>query len=305
MSLRVPPLNPLRVFEVVARLENLTLAAQELHVSQSAVSRQLATLETYLGVELFRRERRGVTLTRAGANYAKHISPAFAEIAAATDRLLQNMAHGVLRVRTYTTFTAKWLIPRLEDFHARYPDIEVVVSNGVAEVDFDRDAADVAIQFGHGNWPRVAADFLFSDEIEPVCSPDYLEKMMGKTHGKLTDLLKGRLLFSKYRKTDWADWLQSNDMAEVATGAERMGFSTSVLTWQAALDGLGIAIGQSALLQTEFSKGLLVRPFAKPLQRSLSHYLLRPQEQRFSRRVSVFRDWLLDTAARERQALSP
>lgn len=304
MSLRIPPLNPLRVFEVVARLQNLTLAAQELHVSQSAVSRQLATLETYLGVELFRRERRGVTLTRAGASYAERIAPAFAEIASATDRLLQNMAHGVLRVRTYTTFTAKWLIPRLEDFHARFPDIEVVVSNGVSDVDFDRDAADVAIQFGLGNWPRVNADFLFADEIEPVCSPEYLDKMLSGKRGGPEDLLQGRLLYSRYRKSDWSDWLQANQLTAAAARAERMSFSTSVLTWQAALDGLGIAIGQSALLQTEFSKGLLVRPFARPLQRSMSYYLLRPQEQRYSRRVSVFRDWLLETAARDRESLS-
>ena len=303
VSLRIPPLNPLRVFEVVARLQNLTLAAQELHVSQSAVSRQLATLETYLGVELFRREHRGVTLTRAGAAYAKRIAPAFAEIAAATDGLLQNMSHRVLRVRTYTTFTGKWLIPRLEDFHARHPDIEVIVSNGVSDVDFDRDAADVAIQFGAGGWPRVKEDFLFTDEIEPVCSPEYLDKILSK-QGKPEDLLKGRLLVSKYRKTDWTDWLAANGLSTVAAGSERMGFSTSVLTWQAALDGLGIAIGQSALLQTEFSKGLLVRPFRRPLQRSMSYYLVRPQEQRFSRRVSVFRDWLLDTAARERDALA-
>ena len=303
VSLRIPPLNPLRVFEVVARLQNLTLAAQELHVSQSAVSRQLATLESYLGVELFRREHRGVTLTRAGAAYAKRVAPAFAEIAAATDGLLQNMSHKVLRVRTYTTFTAKWLIPRLEDFHARHPNIEVIVSNGVSEVDFDRDAADVAIQFGLGGWPRVKEDVLFTDEIEPVCSPEYLDKNMSR-HGKLEDLLKGRLLVSKYRKTDWTDWLEANGLSAAAAHSERMGFSTSILTWQAALDGLGIAIGQSALLQTEFNKGLLVRPFRRPLQRSMSYYLLRPQEQRFSRRVAVFRDWLLETAAREREALA-
>ncbi|CAM3967109.1 HTH lysR-type domain-containing protein [Bordetella tumbae] len=303
VSLRIPPLNPLRVFEVVARLQNLTLAAQELHVSQSAVSRQLATLEGYLGVELFRREHRGVTLTRAGAAYAARVAPAFAEIAAATDGLLQNMSHRVLRVRTYTTFTAKWLIPRLEDFHARHPNIEVIVSNGVSEVDFDRDSADVAIQFGLGGWPRVKEDFLFTDEIEPVCSPEFLDKNMSR-HGKLEDLLKGRLLVSKYRKTDWTDWLDANGLSATAAGSERMAFSTSILTWQAALDGLGMAIGQSVLLQTEFNKGLLVRPFRRPLQRSMSYYLLRPQEQRFSRRVSVFRDWLLETAAREREALA-
>lgn len=303
MSLRIPPLNPLRVFEVVARLQNLTLAAQELHVSQSAVSRQLATLESYLGVELFRREHRGVTLTRVGAAYAQRIAPAFAEIAAATDGLLQNMSHRVLRVRTYTTFTAKWLIPRLEDFHARHPDIEVIVSNGVSVVDFDRDAADVAIQFGLGGWPRVQEDFLFADEIEPVCSPEYLDKYLAK-QGRPEDLLKGRLLVSKYRKTDWTDWLQASGLSHEAAGSERMGFSTSVLTWQAALDGLGIAIGQSALLQSEFNKGLLVRPFGRPIQRSMSYYLLRPQEQRYSRRVSVFRDWLLETTSRERETLA-
>ena len=109
-------MNPLRVFEVVARTENLTTAALELHVTQSAVSRQIGVLETYLGVELFRRERHGVALTRAGHSYAEQVVPAFKSIADATENLIKGTSQGALKVRTYTTFAAKWLIPRLGEF---------------------------------------------------------------------------------------------------------------------------------------------------------------------------------------------
>lgn len=295
MSRRFPPLNPLRVFEAVARLENLTAAAHELHVSQSAVSRQVAALETYLGVELFRRERHGVKLTRVGAAYAERIVPAFDAISSATDGLMRNAAHGVLKLRTYTTFTAKWLIPHLPDFHTRNPDIEVVVSNAVPDVDFDRDPVDLAIQFGDGHWPRVELDLLFEDEIEPVCSPAYVKAQL-KRGAPADKLLEGRLLVSHYRRADWDDWLAGTGRAArvgLAAGAERMSFSTSVLTWQAALDGLGVAIGQASLLRTEIANGSLVRPFAQPVRRAKGHYLVRPAAQRYSRRVEVFREWLL------------
>lgn len=299
MSRRVPPLNPLRVFDAVARFENLTAAAQSLHVSQSAVSRQIATLESYLGVELLKRERRGVVLTRVGAEYAKRIGPAFEEITAATEHLFENTTHAVLRVRTYTTFAAKWLIPRLPDFRARCPDIEVVLSNAVPDVNFDQDDVDVAIQFGEGRWPNVQADFLWADSIEPICSPDYLSKVIGRQHGSPEDLLVGRFLVSKYRKSDWPDWLKANGLSGLESHAETMSFSTSILTWQAALDGLGMAMGQTALLQPEFKKGLLVRPFNQPLKRSMAYYLLRPKFQRHTPRVSMFREWLLDTVTRQ------
>lgn len=294
MSRRIPPLNPLRVFEVVARTQNLTTAAGELHVSQSAVSRQVAVLETYLGVELFRRERHGVVLTQVGKAYAEQVVPAFETIASATEKLTRVAGQGSLRVRTYTTFAAKWLIPRLPDFKRRHPDIDVRISNAVPDVDFDRDAVDLAIQFGDGRWPRVETDLLFQDEIEPVCSPAYLKREAGRRGPEA--LLCGRLLVSQYRRTDWDEWLAASDMAQHSAGAERMSFSSSILTWQAALDGLGVAIGQTALLAPELESGQLVRPFRAPLHRSKSHYLVRPKVQRESRKVTAFRDWLLESA---------
>jgi LysR family glycine cleavage system transcriptional activator len=291
MTRRIPPLNPLRVFEVVARTENLTAAARELHVSQSAVSRQVAVLESYLGVELFRRERHGVVLTRVGKGYADQIVPAFEAIAAATGKLTKAAAQGSLRVRTYTTFAAKWLIPRLPDFKRRHPDIDVRIFNAVPDVDFDRDGVDVAIQFGSGSWPRTKTDLLFHDEIEPVCSPAYLKEAGRKGP---EEVLRKHLLVSQYRRSDWDDWLAANHLEQQAAKAERMSFSSSILTWQAALDGLGVAIGQAALLKTELEAGQLVRPFGKPLKRSKAHYLVRPEVQRESRKVMAFRDWLLE-----------
>lgn len=299
MARRIPPMNPLRVFEVVARTQNLTVAAQELHVSQSAVSRQIAVLEMYLGVELFRRERHGVTLTRAGQTYADEVVPAFDAVASATARLLRSTSQGALRVRTYTTFAAKWLIPRLPDFQAHYPSIEVRIDNAIPDVDFDRDPADLAIQFGDGRWPRVNSDMLFGDEIEPVCTPAYLRDHKGAKGKALQPLLKHRLLVSHYRRADWDDWLAFAGMTDVAQGTERMSFGSSVMTWQAALDGLGIAIGQSAMLKSELESGRLIRPFDLPYRREKAYYLVRPQVQRESRKIVAFRDWLLETVAKE------
>ncbi len=298
MARRIPPLNPLRVFEVVARTENLTLAAQELHVSQSAVSRQIAVLETYLGVELFRRERHGVTLTRTGKSYADEVVPAFDAIAGATARLLGSTSQGALRVRTYTTFAAKWLIPRLPDFRERYPSIEVRIDNAIPDVDFDRDPADLAIQFGDGRWPRISSDFLFPDEIEPVCTSAYLNEHRG-ARGRMEPLLQHRLLVSHYRRNDWDAWLAFAGMADAASGTERMSFGSSVLTWQATLDGLGIAIGQTAMLRAELGEGRLVRPFARPFHGDKAYYLVRPKVQREARKIVLFRDWLLEAVAKE------
>lgn len=296
MARRLPPLNPLRVFEVVARTLNLTTAAEELNVTQSAVSRQIATLEAYLGVELFRRQRHGVDITRAGRTYAAQVLPAFEQIAAATEALVKGTGDRALRVRTYTTFAAKWLIPRLAEFRRLHPGIEVKITNAVPNVDFDRDKVDVAVQFGDGQWPQTQALFLFHDEIEPVCSPAYLKKHAPNARFP-ESLLRHPLLVSHYRRTDWADWLATTGLTSAANEAMEMTFGTSVLTWQAAIDGLGMAIGQNRLLTAEFEKGLLVRPFDRPVQRDQGYYLVWPKRARDSHKVSVFRDWLLAACA--------
>ena len=296
MTQRIPPLNPLKVFETVARTENLTGAAHELHVTQSAVSRQISVLEAYLGVELLRRQRHGVSLTKAGRAYAEQIVPAFAMIANATEDLLKDSSQDALRLLTYTTFAAKWLIPRLPDFHARHPGIEVQLSTAVPDVDFDRDSVDMAIQFGDGQWPNVQADRLFTDQIEPVCSPRFLARHAPDSQHP-ESLLRQRLLVSRYRRNDWNDWLEVNALKAMSADSSRMSFGSSILTLQAAVEGLGLAIGQTRLLAADFASGLLLQPFAgtrwKPLCSERAYYLLRPLHQRETSKTRAFREWLL------------
>ncbi|WKL15894.1 LysR substrate-binding domain-containing protein [Comamonas testosteroni] len=296
--MKLPPLNPLKVFYVVARTKNLTRAAQELHISQSAVSKQLNVLESYLGIELFRRERHGIVLTQAGIRFGDEISPALDLIAASTKEIMRSGADNKLRIQTYTTFAAKWLIPRLFSFNKRYPDIAVVITNSVQDVDFDRDVVDLAIQMGNGAWPGQEVDFLFEDVIEPVCSPDYLRKHAPETAYPQA-LLRTRLLISHYRPRDWQTWARLCRYESEVDGTESMRFSSSVLTWQAAIDGLGIAIGQTALLADDIHKNKLVAPFHLPIKTGASYYLVRPLLQRQSRKVTAFRDWMLEQLASE------
>ena len=296
MARSIPPLNPLRVFEAVARLGSFTRAAEELHVTQSAVSRQISILEDYLDVRLFQREQRGVVLTELGAAYYRQVGPAFAAIAAATQDLWKGGQGGPIRVRAYTTFAAKWLLRRLPDFQEAHPHIEVHLGTDVTPVDFAKEDIDLAIQFGSGAWPGAHCEKLFGDEITPVCSPGLLRA--APLQG-LDDLKRHRLLHSHYRRQDWADWLQAAGRPDLADHAEAMKFPSSILTYQAAIDGLGIAIGQVRLLAQELEQGLLVRPFDLVLRRELAYYLLMPKRDSVPKKVMVFRDWLIKEVRRE------
>jgi LysR family glycine cleavage system transcriptional activator len=292
MSRVIPPLNPLRVFEAVARLGSFTKAADELHVSQSAVSRQVSIIENYLDVKLLNREQRGVTLTEFGRTYQQQIGQAFAQIFAATQDLLLCSHGGPIKLGVYTTFAAKWLMHRLPEFHALHPEVEVSLSTIVAPVDFSKENIDLAIQFGDGSWPGVTCEHLFDDEIAPVCSP-----LLFKGDAPLKtpeDLKRYRLLHSHYRKSDWSDWLAAVGLLPLANHQDNMVFSSSILTYQAAMDGLGVAIGQIRLLDQELKTGSLMCPFERIVRRQYAYYLLTPQRDSASKKVGIFRDWLLD-----------
>lgn len=297
--MKIPPLNPLRVFEVVARRGNLTHAAEELHVSQSAVSRQVAVLEEYLGLQLFQRERAGVRLTEVGESYARRITPAFQAISSATSLVTSQYADQRIRLRTYTTLTARWLIPRLPAFKAKHPDIEVAVDNRTTPLNFSAENCDMAIVLGDGHWPDAEATLLLEDIIEPVCAPALLSE--GHSHARLPDYLLGkRRLVAKYRRSDWATWLHAVERANLLDGADTMTFSSSALTWQAAADGLGIAMGQKYMLDSDLQQGRLMQPFGLPVATGKGHYLVTPTLQRFSGKIAAFRDWLLQEAAQTR-----
>lgn len=268
MSRTIPPLNPLHVFEVVARLGNFTKAAQELRVTQSAVSRQIATLEAYLGLKLFRRQHQGIELTPIGVKYWDEIGPAFASIAAATGRLKVTQSNKALRLVVYPTFAAKWLIPRLSRFSASHPQIEIKLTTGIKPANFASQTVDLAIQLALPDQVADGHKLLFDDIMQPVCSPAYLAE--NKLHS-IEDLASARLLHSHYRRSDWQDWLGAIDRSDLwHDGVE---FPSSLLTYQAAIEGLGVAIGQTRLLAEEIKAGTLV-PLFDVLKRDLAYFVM-------------------------------
>jgi LysR family glycine cleavage system transcriptional activator len=284
----MPPLNPLHVFEVAAGLGSFTEAARVLKVTQPAISKQIRALEEHLGVRLFERDKAGVLLTPIGEQFYRQISPAFQIIASAAASLTETRRVEPLRIRTYTTFASKWLIQRLPSFHVTYPNIRLSITNVVAPVDFEKDRVDIAIQFGDGRWPGVEAELLFPDIIQPVCSPKLLRTAKLVT---LDDLKKVQLLHSHYRRADWSDWLVAVRRPDLITDGG-ISFSSSVLTYQAAIESVGVAIGQIHLLKNEISSGALVPLFNAPFERKLAHYVVWPKNRSVNRKMRSFLSWL-------------
>lgn len=296
MSARVPPLNPLYVFVCAAKHCSFTRAAEELRVSQSAVSRQVAVIEHFLGRRLFLRERPGLKLTPDGTRYLAQVAPAFQAILDATEELTETAEREPLQLQVYQTFMAKWLMRRLPEFQAQHPEMQIRVISSVIPVDFTRHRVDAAIQLGDGKWPGTEVTLLFGDSFEPVCNPKLLER--GPPVTQPLDLLRYPLLHSRYRRRDWADWFASFGLS-MPNETQPVVFPSSLLTYQAAVDGLGIAMGQPKMLTTELQNGSLVCPYPHAVQRNLGYYFVMPEAMGNRRRLRVFRDWLIAEARRD------
>ena len=175
MSKRLPPLNALRAFEAAGRHLSFTKAAEELYVTQAAISHQIKGLEEYLGIPLFRRLNRALLLTEAGQHYLPSVSQALEDLRKATDQLYQRDAVGVLTVTLLPSFAARWLVPRLGRFRQAHPDIEIRIAPTLETIDFAQDDVDIAIRYGHGSYPGLRCERFMSEDIYPVCSPELLQ----------------------------------------------------------------------------------------------------------------------------------
>jgi len=288
MSRAIPPLNPLHVFAVVAQVGNFTRAAQELRVTQSAVSRQIATLEAYLGLKLFSRQRQGIELTAVGARFFEEIGPAFETIAVATERLRLSRSREALRLEVYPTFAAKWLIPRLARFSTLHPQIEIKLSTGIKPANFAAQNVDLAIQLAKPGQIVDEHQLLFHDVMQPVCSPAYLNEHRIE---QLDDLAGARFLHSRYRRNDWRDWLGAFGRSDLWGGGVE--FPSSLLTYQAAVEGMGIAIGQTGLLSDDIKAGVLV-PLFDVIERELAYFVIWPKGTEPNLKGRKFIRWLRD-----------
>lgn len=288
MIKKLPPLNPLKVFEAVARVNSITNASKELFVTQAAVSRQVYVLEDYLQVQLFIHRRGKITLTDEGRAYYEAISPSLKKIAQATDDLLKNRDHNVVRVITYQTFALHWLIPRLPEFRSLHPKVELHISTQVQPVGNEEANTDVFIQFGDKNWPGYTATKLLPDQIAPVCSPEFKARHgIGSDPKELADL---PLLFSNYRRSDWVDWLESVGLDEIDT-QNAIYFRSTGLAFKAAEAGLGVAMGQLHLIADDLKAGRLVTLYDAPLKRAFAYYLLHAKNVKLHPAAKSFLTW--------------
>lgn len=298
MSRRLPPLNSLKAFEAAARHLSFTRAAEELFVTQAAVSHQIKSLEEFLGLKLFRRRNRALLLTEEGQGYFLDIKDIFTSILEATDKVLERSEKGALTISLPPSFAIQWLVPRLADFHLQEPEIDVRIK----AVDMDEgsltDDVDVAIYYGRGHWPGLKADKLYQEFLVPLCSPRLL--LGEKPLESLGDLKQHNLLHDSSRK-EWKQFVKQNEIEGVNVNHGPI-FSHSTMVLQAAVHGQGIALGNNVLAQPEIDAGRLVAPFEEVLMTKNAFYVVCHDKQAETGRIATFRDWMLAKAAGEQMA---
>ena len=303
MTARLPSLNGLRAFEAAARHLSFTQAASELNVTQTAISHQIKRLEEELGVRLFVRQNRSLTLTQQAQEYLPGIRAAFNDLRLATDRLLRKDDDHVLTVSTLASLAAKWLLPRITGFQEAHPGIDVRITTSTALVDFRSGDVDAAIRYGRGQWPGLRVDWLMADKLFPVCSPALLAGK--KPLRKPEDLADHVLLHSSAgNDDDWRLWLTAAGLPTNLSKQPGVTFDLVFMTVQAAIDGVGVAMGRTSYVQDDIAKGRLVVPFDITLPVDAGFYLVSPEAKADSPKLSAFRNWLMDAVKSKPEPLA-
>jgi DNA-binding transcriptional LysR family regulator len=288
---RLPPLNALRVFEVAARTGSYAEAGAELGLTHGAVSRQIAALETWLGQRLFVRTGRRMAATPTARAFAAEVSLSFDRMSMAAEACGRPSVRRVLRVNAPTTLAMRWLIPRLDRFHAERPEVEAVVTTATTLHDELRGGFDVAIRRGlaeESMWPQYRAVHFLDEADTLIVSPALYER--APLH-QPADVAKHVLLGSETRLGDWTDWLERAGLS-LRTEQRRRGFDHFFVTRQAVVDGLGIGIGPLPVLQADLAAGLLLTPFPTISVPRTGYVALIPFDANKTSSLTTFIDWL-------------
>lgn len=301
MSRRLPPLNAVRAFEAASRNTSFSRAAEELSVTQGAISRHVAGLEDWLGVKLFLRSGRGVELTSKGATFARIVRASLDQLELGSRQLRERPDESTLRLKLPPTFAIRWLMPRLAHFHARNRRIDVQITTSHQPVDFAREDVDACIHSDsqpprHAHWHR-----LFGERLLAVCSPRLLEHGSRLTHPR--DLSNHVLICSLHRPRDWPMWLAAAGLSDVDAN-NGMKVENSALAYQAAIEGVGVVVAQRSFVEDDLREGRLTAPFALEVETDGAYYFGYSSECQKSERVAAFEDWILEAAMQrdERQA---
>ena len=283
----LPSMSSLSAFEAAARHQSFTTAAAELNLTQSAVSRQIRTLEDMLGSELFLRDRQTVHLTLAGETYAQEVREALRRISTATLGFRANPRGGTLNLAILPTFGTRWLAPRLPAFFAEHPGITVNLTTRLAPFDFNFEQVDAAIHFGAAEWPGADLDLLMSETVVPACSPAMRAQ---HTFAQPADLLEAPLLHLVSRPDAWERWFRFHGVDP--DGVQGMLFDQFATAAQIAIAGLGIALLPGFLIEAELARGDLVLAFDGSLQSLERYYLAWPSGRASHPPLQAFRTWI-------------
>lgn len=298
---RPPSTAALSAFSAAARHLSFTRAAYELGQTQGAVSHQIRELEQRLGVRLFRREPRGISLTSDGQTYLPYVDEALTSLRAGASLLKRAGNENVLTVSMSPNFAAKWLVPRLGDFAAANPTVDLRISAAMEHVTFDDDGIDLAIRHGEGHWPDLHVTRLCAEVMFPVCSPQLISQVGGINSP--SDLLTLPLLHDRDR-SHWQQWLQAFGVAldepPQATGAV---FNQASLAIDAAVAGQGIALARSTLVALDLASMRLVRPLGEQRSAEFAYWIVCPQPLVGAAKVTRFIQWLVAEAEKDRADL--
>ncbi len=293
---RLPPLNALRVFDAAARHKSFNKASEELCVTPSAVSHQLKSLEEFLGVELFKREKRSITLTAAGERYLPSVQIALDELEIATRRLISAPNSNVVNVSVAPAFLTRWLVPRITRFQEQYPEIELRLESSIDYIDFENSDTDMAVYYGKGHWSGIEAHLMRNIYMTPVMSPSLLEGD-GAINAPI-DMMKHTLINVTGRNQEWVKILQKLGVS-VTKMNKTISFSSTSLAVSAAAEGIGIALADLALIEREIKAGRLVAPFDVALDVHNAFYLVYKENRTMTPSMQAFKDWILEEMQRD------
>jgi len=296
---QLPPLTPLPAFEASARLLSFTRAAEELYVSQAAISRHIRVLEENLGLKLFERGPRRIRLTEHGQRFQHVIAVALDLVEDAARSLRDQAPSHDLTIAADISMAHLWLLPRFPLFREEYPDIAVSVLASEREQDCLKDEIDLALLYGNGDWPGFDAHLLVDEEIFPVCSPEYL-----KDHPAINqpaDLVNEVLLDLKGERWDWVDWRQWLTETDVVMPdtTKTYAFNSLPLLVQAAARGQGVGLGWRSLVDDYLQDGTLVKPFDRSLKTDRGYYVIKRANVRMSPETKILFDWVIRTSKSE------
>lgn len=300
MKRNLPPLNALRAFEASARLSSMQRAARELGVTPSAVSQQVQNLEEWIGFPLLERRPRQLQPTAQGRVYLSAISTAFNQIASATAELSTGRMPRSICITCTPGFAVQWLVPRLQQFQDRYPDVDVRIDASMRLLDLRTEDVDLAVRHGNGRYPGLVSEKLLDDDLIPVASPRLLA---GKGRVKRpADLLHHRLLHIETRD-DWRLWFAAQSM-DIDWRRGPLLVDTAIGV-QAAVAGKGVILVRRSLAADELASGRLVAPLPQGVSKGTAYYVVYPPENMNQPAVRAFRSWLLEAVANAGAADAP